>query len=88
MKEFEKLNRIGEGTYGIVCESCTLRRTLPCGSQGPQGGEESPGMAWGQALCRGWGGAPSPKPTSVVLGGSAVGPLARVCRAEAQGPSE
>lgn len=20
MKEFEKLNRIGEGTYGIVCE--------------------------------------------------------------------
>lgn len=28
MKEFEKLNRIGEGTYGIVCKrgtGCSLR---------------------------------------------------------------
>lgn len=39
VKEFEKLNRIGEGTYGIVCE-CGL--CLPGG-----GGRAGPGGALG-----------------------------------------
>ena len=36
MKEFEKLNRIGEGTYGIVCKrdaGCSLRAWGRAGSR-------------------------------------------------------
>lgn len=29
VREFEKLNRIGEGTYGIVCKSFVLSIILP-----------------------------------------------------------